>query len=144
MDTPLASNPVQGRRGKKHRLDLSSPAANDDLIRAIDLIINDQSLPSHLKAAMGCMLEIREQLNTVVAKNKELADENTAVHARNKELEICPCYGEAMSKAPPTYGILLCGPGALQVNVRVEAVRRYGEPIVGNSLCIRSQTVEDS
>ncbi|WKY02209.1 hypothetical protein Q1695_015877 [Nippostrongylus brasiliensis] len=87
MDTPLASNPVQGRRGKKHRLDLSSPAANDDLIRAIDLIINDQSLPSHLKAAMGCMLEIREQLNTVVAKNKELADENTAVHARNKELE---------------------------------------------------------
>lgn len=87
MDTPLAPNPVQDRRGKKHRLDLSSPVANDDLSRAVDLIINDQSLPPHLKAAVGCMLEIREQLNAVVAKNKELMEENIAVCARNVELE---------------------------------------------------------
>lgn len=87
MDTPVVPKPIQGRRGKKHRMDFSSPANDDDLTRAIDLIIADQSLPPHLKAAMGCMLELKDQLTAVVARNKELVEENNMVRTRNTELE---------------------------------------------------------
>ncbi|KAK5986384.1 hypothetical protein GCK32_000359 [Trichostrongylus colubriformis] len=86
MDTPAAP-PVQGRRGKKHRMDLSSPAADVDLGRAIELIIADPPIPPHLKAAMGGVMEMKEQMMSVLAKNKKLTEEKGIIRQRNCELE---------------------------------------------------------
>lgn len=79
--------PVQGRRGKKHKMEFQSPIADDHLRQAIDQVIADTTLPAHLKAVIGCMLEIKEQLGAVMSKNKELIEENDAVRAKNCELE---------------------------------------------------------
>ncbi|KAK6050591.1 hypothetical protein COOONC_11904 [Cooperia oncophora] len=85
MDTPSAPAPIQGRRGKKHRMDLSSPGEMD-LDRAIDLIIGDSSLPPHLKTAMGFLLEMKDQIASV-KRNKELVEENNCMRLRNNELQ---------------------------------------------------------
>ncbi|KAK5964794.1 hypothetical protein GCK32_022350 [Trichostrongylus colubriformis] len=82
MDTPAAP-PVQGRRGKKHRIDLSSPGSDMDLGRAIELVIGDPSIPPHLKAAMGGLMEMKEQMMSILAKNKELTTENETIRQRN-------------------------------------------------------------
>lgn len=87
MASPVSSKQVQVRRGKKHKIDFSSPSADDDLSRAIDLVINDRSIAPHLRAVVSCVKEMKEQLSAVIARNKELAEENEKVVARNVELE---------------------------------------------------------
>ncbi|KAK5973775.1 hypothetical protein GCK32_001031 [Trichostrongylus colubriformis] len=47
-----------------------------DLGRAIELVIGDPSIPPHLKAAMGGLMEMKEQMMSILAKNKELTTEN--------------------------------------------------------------------
>ncbi|WKY12147.1 hypothetical protein Q1695_003602 [Nippostrongylus brasiliensis] len=68
-------------------MEFLSPAG-DELTQAIDQIIADKSLPAHLKAAIGCMLEMKEQLNAVVTKNKDLMEENEAVKLKNYAIVI--------------------------------------------------------
>ncbi|KAK6045205.1 hypothetical protein COOONC_17290, partial [Cooperia oncophora] len=89
METPLTSesNALQTRRGKRHRIDLASPQFEDQLKRAIDLIANDQSLPPHLKAAMGYLFEIRNEMNEVLARNAQLLEENRLVKEKNCMLQ---------------------------------------------------------
>lgn len=103
MDTPLRSSsvpavkrthvdaspslPEDGRQRKKHKMDAATPVNGDDFCRAVELVINDQSLPAHLKAAMGGILDIRMQLNAVIKRNEELIEENAIVRAKNCELE---------------------------------------------------------
>ncbi|WKY01862.1 hypothetical protein Q1695_006966 [Nippostrongylus brasiliensis] len=106
METPLRSNSVPAF--KRSHMDASSPsmestnlrkkkkedsstATNDvDFSRAIDMVINDQSLPVHLRAAIGCVVEIKKQLCTVMAMNKELLEENARVRAKNSLLYLSP------------------------------------------------------
>ncbi|KAL6735026.1 hypothetical protein Aduo_005506 [Ancylostoma duodenale] len=57
MDTPLALAPaplpVQIRREKEHKIDLGgSPPATDDLDHAVDMVLNDVSLPAHLRTVI--------------------------------------------------------------------------------------------
>ena len=93
MDTPQAPVAPQTRRGKKHRIDFDSPHEKDvnEFDRAVDLIVQDQSLPAHLKTAIGFMLEMKEQMNAVMARNQALLEENRKVNEKNSELqkEIC-------------------------------------------------------
>ncbi|KAK6044307.1 endonuclease/exonuclease/phosphatase family protein, partial [Cooperia oncophora] len=89
MDTPLAKDAtqIQNRNGKRHRLDVTSPQFDDHLRRAMDLIADDRSLPPHLKAAIGYLFEMKSELDDVLARNKQLMDENRLVKGRNSELE---------------------------------------------------------
>ncbi|KAK6046407.1 hypothetical protein COOONC_16088 [Cooperia oncophora] len=64
-------------------MELTSPVADMDLGRAIDLIIEDPTLPPHLKAALGSLLEMKDQLGLVISKNKELLEENSNIRKRN-------------------------------------------------------------
>ncbi|WKX94191.1 hypothetical protein Q1695_011448 [Nippostrongylus brasiliensis] len=84
-----ASSPsMESTNLRKKKKEDSSTATNDvDFSRAIDMVINDQSLPVHLRAAIGCVVEIKKQLCTVMAMNKELLEENARVRAKNCELE---------------------------------------------------------
>ncbi|EYB90916.1 hypothetical protein Y032_0212g2233 [Ancylostoma ceylanicum] len=85
MDTPQAPVAPQTRRGKKHRIDFDSPHEKDqnDFDRAVDLIVRDQTLPPHLKTAIGFMLEMKEQMNAVMTRNQELVEENRKVNEKN-------------------------------------------------------------
>ncbi|KAK5966050.1 hypothetical protein GCK32_001667, partial [Trichostrongylus colubriformis] len=47
--------------------------------RATDLIVDDQSLPPHLKAAMGYLFEMKNEVNDVLARNEQLLQENKLV-----------------------------------------------------------------
>ncbi|XGW11414.1 hypothetical protein V3C99_012704 [Haemonchus contortus] len=79
-----AGPPVQGRRGRKQRADVSSLSSTDmDIGRAIELIIGDSSIPAHLKAAMGFLMELKDQMASLLSKNKKLMDENASIRQRN-------------------------------------------------------------
>ncbi|KAK5965081.1 hypothetical protein GCK32_011808 [Trichostrongylus colubriformis] len=88
MDTPTAtdSRTIQNRKGKRHRIDLNSPQIDDHLKRAIDLIVDDQSLPLHLKSAMGYLFEMKGEINDVLARNEQLLQENKLIKEKNCEL----------------------------------------------------------
>lgn len=64
-------------------MDAATPVNGDDFCRAVELVINDQSLPAHLKAAMGGILDVKLQLNAVIKRNEELIEENAMVRAKN-------------------------------------------------------------
>ncbi|KAL6738521.1 hypothetical protein Aduo_012063 [Ancylostoma duodenale] len=87
MDTPLAPPVVQNRRGKKHKIDYSPPAPDADFDRAVDLVLNDATLPPHLRTVMSHLLEIKEQFPVVIEVNRELTIENERISKINTELE---------------------------------------------------------
>ena len=56
---PLA---VQIRRGKKHRIDIgASPPTADDLDHAVEMVLNDVSLPAHLRTVVNHLLQLKDQ-----------------------------------------------------------------------------------
>ncbi|EYC46188.1 hypothetical protein Y032_0405g876 [Ancylostoma ceylanicum] len=87
MDTPLALPVVQNQRGKKHKIDYSPPAPDADFDRAVDLVLNDATLPPHLRTVMSHLLEIKEQFSVVIEINRELTIENERISKKNAELE---------------------------------------------------------
>ncbi|KAL6743824.1 hypothetical protein Aduo_016819 [Ancylostoma duodenale] len=91
MDTPLAPAaappPVQIRRGKKHKIDLGgSPPAADDLDHAVDMVLNDVSLPAHLRTVVSHLLQFKDQFAILMEKNRELVAENNRVRNENSDL----------------------------------------------------------
>ncbi|KAK5973232.1 hypothetical protein GCK32_022700, partial [Trichostrongylus colubriformis] len=54
-----------------------------DLGRAIELVIGDPSIPPHLKTAIEGLMEMKEQMMSVLAKNEELTEENDSIKKRN-------------------------------------------------------------
>ncbi|EYC14182.1 hypothetical protein Y032_0041g387 [Ancylostoma ceylanicum] len=70
MDTPLAPPVVQNRRGKKHKIDYSPPAPDADFDRAVDLVLNDATLPALLRTVMSHLLEIKGEF--LVHKEKKM------------------------------------------------------------------------
>ncbi|EYC02055.1 hypothetical protein Y032_0102g3458 [Ancylostoma ceylanicum] len=91
MDTPLApapaALPVQIRRGKKHKIDFGgSPPASDDLDHAVDLVLNDASLPAHLRTVVSHLLQFKDQFAVLLQKNRELIDENDRFRKENSDL----------------------------------------------------------
>ncbi|WKX95037.1 hypothetical protein Q1695_011917 [Nippostrongylus brasiliensis] len=83
------------RRPKKHKASSESPPP--DLESAVDLLINDATLPAHLRVVIGHLLEIKKDYSNVLARNQELLDEVKEAHQKNKELQqenedcICIC-----------------------------------------------------
>ncbi|EYC30630.1 hypothetical protein Y032_0005g2761 [Ancylostoma ceylanicum] len=86
METPLAPPPIQNRQGKKHKIDCSPQPADGDFDRAVNLVLNDASLPTHLRTVVSHLLEIKEQFSLVVARNRELMLENEEI--RNKSCDL--------------------------------------------------------
>ncbi|EYC00890.1 hypothetical protein Y032_0112g321 [Ancylostoma ceylanicum] len=80
METPQVPIAVQGRKGKKHRIDFESPHEDKDFDRVVDPIIKDQSLPRHVKTAFGFMFEMKQQMGAVLARNQELLEETSTLH----------------------------------------------------------------
>ncbi|KIH59345.1 hypothetical protein ANCDUO_10424 [Ancylostoma duodenale] len=85
MDTPQVQVAPQARRGKKHRIVFDSPQQENgnDLDRAVDLIVREESLPAHLRTAIGFMFEMKQQMNAVMKRNQELLEENRKVHEKD-------------------------------------------------------------
>ncbi|KAL6739939.1 hypothetical protein Aduo_013336 [Ancylostoma duodenale] len=86
-ETPQVPIAVQGRKGKKHRIDFESPHEDKDFDRAVDLIVKDQSLPPLVKTAFGFMVEMKQQTGAVIARNQQLLEENSKLHQQNNELQ---------------------------------------------------------
>ncbi|KAK6049246.1 endonuclease/exonuclease/phosphatase family protein, partial [Cooperia oncophora] len=57
-----------------------------DFDRAINLVVNDASLPPHLKTVMNFLVDLKDQIGYVLARNKELQEENESVRRKNSEL----------------------------------------------------------
>ncbi|XGW15816.1 hypothetical protein V3C99_001341 [Haemonchus contortus] len=81
METPLITDVYfsQARKCKTHRIEFSSPQFDDQLKRVIDPVANDLSVPPHLKAAMGYLIEMKHDMNEVMRKNEQLLEENRIV-----------------------------------------------------------------
>ncbi|VDL70852.1 unnamed protein product [Nippostrongylus brasiliensis] len=73
------------RRPKKHKASSESPPP--DLESAVDLLINDASLPAHLRVVIGHLLGIKKDYSNVLARNQELLDEIKDAHQKNTELQ---------------------------------------------------------
>ncbi|WKY07257.1 hypothetical protein Q1695_007023 [Nippostrongylus brasiliensis] len=73
------------RRPKKHKASSESPPP--DLESAVHLLINDATLPAHLRVVIGHLLEIKKDYSNVLARNQELLDEVKDAHQKNKELQ---------------------------------------------------------
>ncbi|VDP35812.1 unnamed protein product [Heligmosomoides polygyrus] len=85
METPVAPFSLQIRRPKRQKVSSATPPS--DLDSAVDRLINDASLPSHLRIVIGHLLDIKNDYTSVLARNQELLDEIKCAHQKNKELQ---------------------------------------------------------
>ncbi|KAK6052555.1 hypothetical protein COOONC_09940 [Cooperia oncophora] len=128
---------LDDRRGKRHRIDLISPQFVDELERVIDLIATDQSLPPHLKPALGYLFEMRKELNEVPARTERLLEENKLFKKNcmvqseiNKLMSRIDFLKKSLSdKSPLIAGISECDSQVLSIIVcyDVAYIRRINE-----------------
>ncbi|KAK6030367.1 hypothetical protein OSTOST_03505, partial [Ostertagia ostertagi] len=89
--TPLVPSSVQNlRQGplKRHCLEVSgSPGSSPDLDRQVELLLSDESMPSHLRTVLAWLLEERKQMYSISVLCKELSDEVTKLRSENAELK---------------------------------------------------------
>lgn len=72
MDTPLSSAVGQHVRAKRNRTATPEDDADHTLQSAVNLLVNDDQLPHHLKAVLGHVLDKLTKLDVLVERNREL------------------------------------------------------------------------
>nr|CDJ88717.1 RNA-directed DNA polymerase (reverse transcriptase) domain containing protein [Haemonchus contortus] len=87
MDTPLSRSRVQERPVKRSCIDRSPPMPSSKFDQDVALLMEDQSLPQHLRSVLGILLEDRKFLHSVLCRNRELAEEVSALKAENAKLK---------------------------------------------------------
>ncbi|XGW10836.1 hypothetical protein V3C99_012393 [Haemonchus contortus] len=87
MDTPLSRSRVQERPVERSCIDRSPPMPSSKFDQDVALLMEDQSLPQHLRSVLGILLEDRKFLHSVLCRNRELAEEVSALKAENAKLK---------------------------------------------------------
>ncbi|EYC45600.1 hypothetical protein Y032_0422g1192 [Ancylostoma ceylanicum] len=108
METPLAVPGLVHRKPVKgHCIDpVASPNsvnashALGDLDIHAEALINDDSLPQHLKVIISCLLQERRRLHTVLDHLRELSDEVINLRAESARLK-ASVVGQTPFPAPP-------------------------------------------
>ncbi|WKY03855.1 hypothetical protein Q1695_005089 [Nippostrongylus brasiliensis] len=88
MDTPVCSVPVFERPPVKRLCFDASPGTPiDSFDRDVKLVLDDQSLASHVRSVLATLIEDRKFLHSVLRRNNELLDEISVLRAENAELK---------------------------------------------------------
>ncbi|VDO24986.1 unnamed protein product [Heligmosomoides polygyrus] len=104
MNTPVAESSIQGSRGMKRPcIDLNSPpVASPDLERQVELLVNDDSLPVHLRTVPAYLVEDRKRMQAVLNAFNDLVDEAKSLRLENAHLKQ-RCSGRSFSYVPAGY-----------------------------------------
>lgn len=91
LDSHMASSSVptsiQNRRSKRVKASTQSPSPTTDIDSAVDLLVNDASLPPHLRVVVCHLLEMKKEYTSILSRNQDLVEEMKMVRLRNEELQ---------------------------------------------------------
>lgn len=87
MESSVVSPSLQIPPAKKHKGSSTAPLQASDLDSAVDLLMNDTSLPPHLGIVLAHLLEIKNEYASLLRRNQELVKEMESVQQRNNELQ---------------------------------------------------------
>lgn len=124
-ETPRFSIPVQERPHKRLHFDLDcSPESSTNFDRDVDLLLNDSSLPQHLRSIIALLLEDRKKLTAVLDRNHELTEENRFLRAENEALKKSVVLSQSTIPSRPPSSSTPLPPSATSPPLPFEDVER--------------------